>query len=350
MGPVYSRLSLHERLFPFRGTWDLAWVAHRYARASLPAMTTAKLLNAALALAECKMGAVRVRSRPFVLRVEPSNTCNLRCPYCVCGNGMDKRPKGLMTMADFTRTLDAVRDSAFILRLDGMGEPTTNPHIFDMIRLAKRRGLSVTMSTNLHTDACDRPEPLLDCGLDRLVVAIDGTTQDSYRRYRVGGSLELVTGRLRRLIDARRKRRAARPIIEVQFIDFGYNHDDIPEMRQLARQWRIDKLQVVDTERTMTAAKVDPAKPRRCWWLWCVLTVDWNLMYRSCTNAWSLPWPRLSLRDVAPREFWNHPLMQKIRQYNVDKSDAAIADDAGCKCHRCTEMLVVPLQGRYLCE
>ena len=85
-------------------------------------------------------------------------------------------------------------------------------------------------------------------------------------------------------------------------------------------------------------------------WLWSVLTVAWNLDYRSCTNAWSVPWPRHNLKTLPPDEYWNDPIMREARQFNIDKSSKVIADDAGCRCNRCHEMMVIPLKGDYTCD
>lgn len=345
-----ARLSLRERLVPYRGTWNLAWVAERYLRCALGSLTIGKALNAVQAMAEMKLGRRRVGSRPFVLRIEPCNVCNLRCPQCACGAQTDPRPKGFMALEDFQRVLDENRGAAMLLRLDGMGEPSLHPKLLDMIRMAKSYGLSVSISSNLCTPAWDDPMPWLECGLDRLVVPIDGTSQESFGRYRIRGDYHKVVERLQRLTKARIASRARRLRVVVQFIDFGYNHDEIPRMRQLVREWRADRFELVSPQDAMRCTRVDPLRPHRCFWLWSVLTVDWNLNYHACTNSWSLPWPRLNLRDIPSAEFWNHRLMQEARQYNLDRSSAVIANDPGCKCHRCVDMLSAPLVGDYLCE
>jgi len=338
-----------ERLFPYRGAWHTPWVIMRYFRTIIPALTPARALNAVRAFAEMKLGIRRVGSRPFVLRVEPCNVCNLLCPLCACGTGLDPRPKGFMTLEDFRRVLEENR-MAFLLRLDGMGESTLHPRLAEMIRAAKSFGLAVTIHSNFNTPACSRPELFLDSGLDRLVVDIDGATQETYARYRVGGDLELTVSNLRRLVEARRRRGRRRPIIEVQFIEFEWNLGELPAMRRLVRQWGADKLTICSPDRTTREARFNPAKPRRCFWLWTALTVGWDLGYRSCTNAWSPPWPRLNLRETPSPAFWNHPLMRQARQYNLDKSPRIIAEDAGCKCRRCNEMLCAPLTDPYFCE
>jgi hypothetical protein len=297
-----------------------------------------------------KMGKIHVKSMPYVLRIEPTNICNLRCPRCSCGIGTDPRPKGFMDLDDFKSILACSQDYAIILRLDGNGEPTLHPHIFDMVRIAKALQVSVSMSTSFTDASCEQVEEFIDSGLDRLVVAIDGSTQESYEKYRVGGQLASVENRVARLIRARNRLGQRTPFTEIQFLDWGYNHDEIPVMKEKAIAWGADKFQVISPDWPVTHAKANPLKPHRCFWLWSVLTIDWNLDYRSCTNAWTLPWPRLSFRDIPPKDFWNHCFVVEARQYNIDKGSNAIADDPGCHCNMCSDMLVVDRPPNYVCE
>jgi len=345
-----TRRFAHEYLFPFRGQWHVPWVIHRYWAGAKSGFNLRRMSNAALALLEMKLRRISVRSMPFVLRIEPCNVCNLRCPRCACGTGGDPRPKGFMTLDDYRRVIGANERYGLIVRLDGMGEPTLHPQIFEMIRIAKSRRISVTMHSNLYTDTCDRVDEIIDSGLDRLVVAIDGATQECYEKYRVGGRLDVVVDRLKRISEARKKRGVNRPILEVQFIDFEWNRHERSQMRSLVRDTGADRFEMTAADQTTKDAILDLARPKRCFWLWTVLTIGWNLQYLSCANAWTLPWPRVSFREKSPECFWNSRLMQEARTYNIDKSSELIANDSGSKCNRCYEMLVVPLFGDYFCE
>jgi pyruvate-formate lyase-activating enzyme len=344
--PIFSR-----QLFTFRGTWSFCWAVQRYFQSSIGAWTVGKAANVVKALAEMKLARPVVRSKPVVLRIEPCNTCMLRCPKCACGTGSDKRPKGMLAMEDLKYILDQTSDSAIMVRLDGMGEPTMHPRIFDMIRLIKSYGMSVTMSTNLQSSICDQADEFIDAGLDHLLVAVDGATQEIYEKYRVGGSLDQVIRRIEGLAARKKARRQRRPIIEVQFVDLGYNRHEIEAVRQLSRVWGVDRFVVTQADSMLKKIKSHlPNKPKRCYWLWFVLTVDWQLDYHSCTNAWSCPWPRLNMREVPIAAFWNHQCLQEARRYNCDRMSQWIANDKECKCNRCYEMLVAPMAGDYYCE
>jgi wyosine [tRNA(Phe)-imidazoG37] synthetase (radical SAM superfamily) len=342
--------SSNNWLLPYRGNWNLPWVIQRYLRTSVSGLTVNKLVDATLAMIEMRLGKTRIKSKPCILRIEPTNLCNLRCPRCSCGIATDPRKKGYIAIDDYKLVLEQNRRNATIVRLDGNGEPTLHPEIFELIRIAKSYGYSVSMSTNFNPDCCNDVEKFIDSGLDRLIVPVDGDTQSTYEKYRVGGNLALVEKRLTDLLAARKKRRVKHPFTEVQFLDWGYNHNDIPQLKRKVRHWEVDKLEIVSPDWASTNAHANPLKPCRCFWLWGVLTVDWALNYRSCTNAWTLPWPRINLKDIPSHEFWNHSLMVQARQYNVNKSAEAIAFDKGCHCNSCSDMLVVNRPPEYVCE
>ena len=344
------RRQWHERLVPFRGPWHLPWIIERYLRAASSGFTVRKVANASLALTEMQRGRRRVRSRPFLLRIEPTNACNLRCPLCLCGTGDDPRKKGIISIEDFTHVLETTHRWMMITRLDGLGEPTLHPKVFELIRIAKSYGTSVVMHTNFNTPNCEDPEPVINSGIDRVVISIDGATQETHGRYRIGGTLETVVARARRLVAERDRRKLKRPIVEIQTVDFDFNRDEQATLRELSRRIGADRYQVTAVQRTLKESRYDPLHPKRCAWLWSVLTVAWNLDYRSCTNAWTVPWPRHNFRTSPPDVFWNDPLMQEARRFNLDKSSNVIAQDKGCRCNRCHEMMVIPLKGDYTCD
>lgn len=344
------RKFIHEILFPFRGNWNLVWVLQRYIKSSLSGITWQKFKNAVLAIIEMTRGKAIVRSKPFVLRIEPTNICNLRCPRCSCGINTDPRRKGYMKLDDFKNILEENIRDAIILRLDGNGEPTLHPQILEMIKVAKLLGYSVSMSTNLNTQICGDAKSIINSGLDRLIIAIDGVTQESYEKYRVGGKLVQVEKNLLNILHTRKNLGSSRPYVEVQFLDWGYNHDEASCLREKVRMWGVDKFEIIIPDWAVTNAKANSKKPRRCFWLWSVLTVDWETNYHSCTNAWTLPWPRTSFKDISSNNFWNSDLMVEARKYNISKLSKNIIEDHGCHCNSCSDMLVVDRPPSYVCE
>jgi len=334
----------------FRGNWSLPWVSGRYVFEAAAGMRPSRLPNAALAIMEMKLALPRVRSLPFVLRLEPTSTCNLRCPRCSTGLGIEPRPKGFLSLDDADHLIDVLRESVIFVRLDGNGEPLLHPQICTLISRFKAAGIGVVISSHFNTMPREGVEALVESGLDRLIVAIDGSTQEVYQRYRRGGELATVLANLERFVELKRRSGRRRPVLDLQFLDWGYNRHQIPEMREMARRFGANRLTVIRPDYAAAEVKADPLHPKRCFWLWCVLTVGWDLDVHSCTNAWTYQFPRATLRTASVRDLWNSEPLVEARRFNRNKKSAAIAGDTGCMCNQCTDMLVIDRPKGYVCE
>lgn len=177
-----------------------------------------------------------VWGRPYSLTIEPTNRCNLQCPECPSGNGAMVRPLGMMDFDRFRAIVDEVFRDVFYLQLFFQGEPFINNRLVDMIAHARSRRMYVSISTNAHFLRREVVAALLDAGLDRLIVSLDGLTQEVYEEYRVGGSLAKVHEALALLDEERGRRRGGNTEVTLQFLVTRQNESQIPELRALARK------------------------------------------------------------------------------------------------------------------
>jgi MoaA/NifB/PqqE/SkfB family radical SAM enzyme len=246
--------------------------------------------------------------------------------------------------------INQVGRSVILARLDGSGEPLLHPCLLECIRRLRRAGIGVDLSSHFNILPPEGVEGLVESGLDRIIVAVDGATQEVYQRYRTGGVLSTVLDNIQDLVDARARLGRCNPLIEMQFLDWGYNAHQIPTVREMAKTLRVDRLTIISPDKQVEAVKLLPRRPKRCFWLWCVLTIDWELNYHSCTNAWTYMFPETNARDVRPVDIWNSRPFVEARVYNRTKQSALIAAHCGCMCNRCTDMLVVKRPPGYVCE
>src|SRR5215467_7856458 len=129
---------------------------------------------------------------PVSVSFEPTTSCNLRCPECPSGLRAFTRPTGMLNKDFFSETIDQLHRDLLYLVFYFQGEPYLNPSFLDMVKHASSRKIYTATSTNAHylTDA--NAKRTIESGLDRLIISIDGTTQDVYKQYRVGGQLDKV--------------------------------------------------------------------------------------------------------------------------------------------------------------
>lgn len=173
---------------------------------------------------------------PYTVTIEPTNRCNLQCPECPSGNGEMVRPLGILDFDRYKTIVDELADRTFYLQLFFQGEPFINNRLVDMIRYARRSRIYVSVSTNAHFITAGIASKLVDSKLDKLIVSIDGLSEESYRNYRVGGSLEKVHEALRNLQDVRRSAKSSMEVV-LQFLVTKQNEHEIAELHELAKQY-----------------------------------------------------------------------------------------------------------------
>ena len=160
---------------------------------------------------------MRVRHLPTFVSVEPANFCQLRCPECPVGMRGERREAkgergtpllegargGLLRMELFHRILDDVKEHAHTMQFYFQGEPLLNKQLPEMIAMAHQVGLYTIVSTNAQALSRSTAEALVKSGLSRIIVSIDGFSEESYAAYRVGGSLHKALEGLQHLANAK---------------------------------------------------------------------------------------------------------------------------------------------------
>ncbi len=128
---------------------------------------------------------------PYVVFVDPASACNFACNFCPTGHRdlitETGRYQGLMKYDLFVKLVDDLVDfekPIRVLRLYKDGEPLLNKHLPSMVRYAKRSGRveRVDTTTNGSLLTPGRVGPLLDAGIDRINVSVDGMDEDTYAR------------------------------------------------------------------------------------------------------------------------------------------------------------------------
>lgn len=193
---------------------------------------------------------------PVIGQVEPVNFCNLSCPLCLTTSQTGSRRRSLLAFSTFKRFIDEVGDYLLLIVLWNWGEPFLNPDIFRMIRYAKSKNIIMHSSTNgnvIFDEA--RAEELVDSGLDTLVFGVDGATEETYRKYRKGGSLGNVIESIRTIVKVKDKVNSKKPFLNLRFVIMKHNEKEIPLIKQLAGDLGVDFLSFKTVD--MPAARGD---------------------------------------------------------------------------------------------
>lgn len=204
------------------------------------------------------------------------NICNLSCPYCPTGNGKTlTRDKGLMSRETFDIILRKIEPHARFVCLFNWGEPFLNKNLLYMLRALSERGIKSHLDSNLSLrDFSDQDaEEIVRSGLFSLFASIDGVTQETYEKYRVGGNVERALGNLRQLVRARDRLRMETPGLLWAFYLNRFNEHELDRAREVAKDIGVEiwfkLLSAPDEFQTRYAKKWSPIlspPPSRPYW------------------------------------------------------------------------------------
>ena len=90
-------------------------------------------------------------------------------------------------------------------------------------------------------DASDEAlEALVKYKTTRIRVSVDGVTEETYRKYRVGGSLRKVLANIKKINEFKEKHQSEFPELLLQFILFGHNEHELERVFVLGRMLKMN--------------------------------------------------------------------------------------------------------------
>ncbi len=274
---------------------------------------------------------------PLSVALEPTTSCNLRCPECPSGLRAFTRPTGMLQKDFFRDTIDQLHKDVFYLIFYFQGEPYLNPDFLTMVNYASQKGMYTATSTNAHYLTDDNARKTVESGLDRLIISIDGTTQDVYQQYRVGGKLEKVLEGARNIVKWKKELNSRTPFVFFQFLVVKPNEHQLEEVKQLAKEVGVDEVrfktaQVYDYEndphqlipsiskysryRKNKEGKtvVKNALDNHCWRLWHAPVITWDGLVVPCCFDKDAQHQMGDLKGRSFREVWKDKSYQQFRK------------------------------------
>lgn len=272
---------------------------------------------------------------PFTISFEPTTACNLRCPECPSGLRAFTRPTGNLKEDFFRETINELYRDLTCLIFYFQGEPYINPNFLQMVQYAHAKNIYTITSTNGHFLNSENARKTVESGLDRLIISVDGTTQQTYEAYRKEGKLDVVLQGARNVIYWKKQLKSRTPHVIFQFLVVRPNEHQIPDIYRLAQEIGVDEVklktaQVYDYERgnplipTLNRYARYARQPdgtyriknkllNHCWKLWhsCVITWD-GIVAPCCFDKDALH--RLGdLKKMSFRALWQGKSYQQFR-------------------------------------
>ena len=187
---------------------------------------------------------VHIYGKPSFASFELSARCNLNCPQCDVGNKLTNRKNNFLNYNEYCKIIDEIGTTMLDAIFYFQGEPLLNKNFANYISYAKQYNIYTITSTNAQIINKNIALDIVKSGLDKIIISIDGTTQEVYEKYRKGGLLSKSIEAIKLLKEAKTELNSKTPCIEAQFIVFRFNEHQIDEFKKLAPAWGADKISI----------------------------------------------------------------------------------------------------------
>lgn len=135
-----------------------------------------------------------------VIAWEVTRSCNLACIHCRA-SARDIPYENELSTAECISILDNIETFAKPIVILTGGEPLLRPDVFDLAAYGNARGFRMTMAVNGTLLTAEKARRMVECGIQRISISIDGATAASHDAFRqVSGAFE---GALRGMENAR---------------------------------------------------------------------------------------------------------------------------------------------------
>ncbi|HLP14083.1 MAG TPA: radical SAM/SPASM domain-containing protein [Flavobacteriales bacterium] len=239
---------------------------------------------------------------PVSISIEPTTACNLGCPECPSGLKQFTRPTGNLKAETNKQIIDAIAKKGLYVNFYFQGEPFIHPKFLDLVKYAHQKKLYTATSTNAHFLHSDLAKKTVESGLDRLIISIDGVTQETYSSYRVNGELNKVIEGTKNILHWKKELKSQTPHVIFQMLVVKPNEHEIEAAKKLASDLGVNEIrfktaQVYDyengnsliptnenysryTKKANGTYAIKNTLDNQCWRMWqgCVFTWDGSVV------------------------------------------------------------------------
>jgi len=273
---------------------------------------------------------------PISIAIEPTTSCNLRCPECPSGLRQFTRPIGMLEPSFFKSTIDSLYKDLIYLTFYFQGEPYLNPNFLDMVKYASDKGIYTSTSTNAHYLNEEQALKTVQSKLNRLIISIDGTTQETYEQYRIGGTLQKVIEGTKHIIAAKKALKSSTPHIVFQFLVVKPNEHQIEDVKKLAQDLGVREVvfktaQVYDFKHgnALIPENIKYSRYKKnkdgtysiknkllnqCWRMWSSCVITWDGLVVPCCFDKDAKHQLGDLKTQAFHDLWKSSKYQLFRQ------------------------------------
>ena len=244
----------------------------------------------------------------------------------------------------YTRVIDEGLDKGLCsIKLSYRGEPLLHPRLPDMIAYARKKGiLDVYFNTNgmLLTEAKSRA--LIDAGLNRISISVEGTDAVAFEQARIGARFNRIKCNAEALLALRESMGVCFPKVRIQTVALpGIN------LEEYASYWSsyCDETAAIDYKEAQERDETLVAPGWACPQLWQRMTIEWDGSIMPCNNDDYRHLSPGNISDMSVFKSWQAPVVQNAREIHMRGHSHELVSCNGCP-WRTAQILKVRQMGR----
>lgn len=274
---------------------------------------------------------------PYLVDLEPTNNCNLRCIFC--GQQAMTRKRGFMSEDTLKKVVDECVEYGTPIRFIGYGEPFLHPKIIDFVKYIKSKGLLIHITSNGLAMKKGQIKSLLDHGLDSMLFSFQGATKEQYEVMRCNDKYDELKANIIEMVKLRADKE--KPFIHISSTMTNETEEDI---KRFVDYWttiadsvgigktslfRVPTHQIKSIE---SIVKIEHLKKqstirkiyRPCTEVYQKLSVDWEGIVSCCCNDFDNSLEVGKLGQSSLSDIWNNSkelrLVREMLDINMYKS------------------------------
>lgn len=275
------------------------------------------------------------RGMPVSVSIEPTTACNLGCPECPSGLKMFSRDTGNIAQDNFQKWIDEMSRFVAYINFYFQGEPFIHPRFLELVQYASKKKIYTSTSTNAHFLHDELAKQTVQSGLDRLIISVDGTTQEVYEQYRIHGKLDKVIEGTKNILKWKKELKSPTPFVIFQFLVVRPNEHQMQEVLQLANDLGVDEVRF-KTAQVYNYENGNPLIPtnekysrysrrkdgtyaiknsldNHCWRMWSGCVVTWDGLVVPCCFDKDATHQLGDLKKHSLSDIWNNEAYRNFR-------------------------------------
>lgn len=170
------------------------------------------------------------------LYIETTSHCNLECTICV-RKQWPQTLGGEMSMELFEKLLDEMREFPNLkhIHLGGFGEPLAHSQISDILAKLRNAGYRISISTNGTLLSKEIVQKMINIGVEKIYISIDGINQDAYQKIRSGSNFDQVIQNIYYMRDLKKDMNKLYPKTCIEYVIMRSNIKQVSELPKFAK-------------------------------------------------------------------------------------------------------------------